>query len=221
MSAEISPATSVALPGSEGLRPFSFSGANKFELQTANDLFELYGAEKDPRILGKINALRLDMMKRAAEAEIAKLTPARTREQIEAEMSERQVSKAQANDELAYVLVTYLSNVEKLESNRRAEVAETERLAKERAEALKTEVDSKTPGKAGKTKGGKAPEKKGAAGEKPEEADGKKNAEFIERHRARIDALLAKLPEGEAKAKIPSLLLKPNGENVREIQALA
>lgn len=133
MSAEKSSATPVALPGSEGLRPFSFSGANKFELQTANDLFELYGAEKDPRTLGKINALRLDMMKRAAEAEIAKLTPARTREQIEAEMRERQVSKAQANDELAYVLVTYLSNVEKLEADRRAEVAETERLAKERA----------------------------------------------------------------------------------------
>ncbi len=113
---------------------------SKFELQTANDLFERYSSEKDPRILGKLNALRLDVMKRAAEAEIAQLEPKRTRAQIEAEMRERQVSKTQANDELAYVLATYLSHIERLADERRAEVVKVEKATGENVQALKIEV---------------------------------------------------------------------------------
>lgn len=42
---------SAPLPGSEGLKPFTWSGANKFDLQIANDLFEEYAKDKDPRVL--------------------------------------------------------------------------------------------------------------------------------------------------------------------------
>ena len=93
MTTEKTPEVAAPLPGSEGLKPFAWNGTNKFDLQTANDLFEELAKDpKNPQVLGKINALKLDVMKRAAEAEIAKLTPVRNRSQIEAEMKERNVS---------------------------------------------------------------------------------------------------------------------------------
>lgn len=202
------------LPGSEGLRPFSWSGVNKFDLQTANDLFEKYATEKDPRTLGEINALKLDVMKRAAEAEIAKLTPPRTRAEIEAEMARNQVSKAQANDELAYVLVTYLKNAEKLFADRAADVAAVEKKVADDVAALKAEV------KAAKKSDKKDAAPKGAEAKEAElDADERKSAEFIKQHRAEIDALVAKLPAGKAKETFPSLLNRPTKANVILLQA--
>lgn len=198
------------LPGSEGLRPFSFQGANKFELQTANDLFDAYAADKDPRTLGKINALKLDMMKRAANAEIAKLEPKRTRADIEREMSENQVSKEQANDELAYVLVTYLQNVEKLENKRESEKASATAQTKAEVSNLKKEVSAK-PEETGKPKS--APEKREL------NDDERKSAKFISENRSEIDALITKLPEGKAKSTFPGLLNEPTKGNVIIIQA--
>lgn len=169
-------------------------------------------------------------MKRAAEAEIGKLTPVRTRVQIEAEMKEKQVSKNQANDELAYVLVTYLQNVEKLAKDREAAKAEVTGEAKAATAKLKTElpaatakaetvvVDPKAATPAAETvvkdpKAAKEGERKDTPS--PEEL---KSAKFIKEHRAEIDALVAKLPEGNAKSTIPGLLEKPTKDNVVVIQ---
>lgn len=169
-------------------------------------------------------------MKRAAEAEIGKLTPARTRVQIEAEMKEKQVSKNQANDELAYVLVTYLQNVEKLSKEREAAKSAVNGEAKAAAAKLKTElpsgaakaetvvVDPKAAKPAAETvvadpKTAKEEDKKETLS--PEEL---KSAKFIKEHRAEIDALVAKLPEGNAKSTIPGLLDKPTKNNVVVIQ---
>lgn len=201
------------LPGSEGLRPFSIQGANKFELQTANDLFEAYAADKDPRTLGKINALKLEVMKRAANAEIAKLDPKRTRADIEREMTENQVSKEQANDELAYVLVTYLQNVEKLEAKREAEKAATQSKTVAETKTLKADVAKTAKPEAAKTGEKKAVEKRAL------DENETKSAKFISENRAEIDALIAKLPEGKAKSTFPGLLDHPTKDNVIIIQA--
>lgn len=205
---------SAPLPGSEGLKPFTWSGANKFDLQTANDLFEELAKDpKNPQILGKINALKLDVMKRAAEAEISKLTPVRTRAQIEAEMKERQVSKNQANDELAYVLVTYLQNVEKLAKDR--EEAKTTVTADTKAAAakLKTELPTVAP-KAETVVTEPKPAAKEGEKKEPLSPEELKSAAFIKEHRAEIDALVAKLPDGNAKSSMPGLLDEPTKNNV-------
>lgn len=226
MTTDKTPETSATpLPGSEGLKPFAWNGANKFDLQIANDLFEELSKDpKNPQILGKINALKLDVMKRAAEAEISKLTPARTRTQIEAEMKERQVSKAQANDELSYVLVTYLQNVEKLAKERDAAKAAVTVETKDSAAKLKAELPAAAPksetvvvtakpaGKESVRQEAKAPEAEASAEEL-------KSAKFIKEHRAEIDALIAKIPEGNAKTTLPGLLDKPTKENVTVFQA--
>lgn len=51
MTTDNTPEASIPLPGSEGLKTFTWSGANKFDLQIANDLFEEYAKDKDPRVL--------------------------------------------------------------------------------------------------------------------------------------------------------------------------
>lgn len=213
--------SAVKLPGSEGLKPFGWNGANKFELQTANDLFDAYSIDKDPRTLGKINALKLDIMKRAAEAEIAKLTPERTRAQIEAEMKEKQVSSAQANDELAYVLVTYLRNIEKLGKERESAVAaETAKANAEQAK-LKASLPAVAPAaetvivKPAVKEASKPADKAPEAALDPEEL---KSEKFIKEHRAEIDALVAKIPEGNAKTTFSGLLDKPTKASVTVLQ---
>lgn len=221
MTTEKTPEVAAPLPGSEGLKPFAWNGTNKFDLQTANDLFEELAKDpKNPQVLGKINALKLDVMKRAAEAEIAKLTPVRNRSQIEAEMKERNVSKNQANDELAYVLVTYLQNVEKLAKEREAAKAAVIVEAGKATAKLKAEVGTPAPKSetvvvekpAAKLKAEtKTPEKEASAEEL-------KSAKFIKEHRAEIDALVAKMPEGNAKSTFPGLLDKPTKENVTVLQ---
>ncbi len=222
MTTDKTPEASAPLPGSEGLKPFTWNGANKFDLQTANDLFEELAKDpKNPHLLGKINALKLDVMKRAAEAEISKLTPARTRAQIETEMKEKQVSKAQANDELSYVLVTYLQNVEKLAKEREAAKAAVTVEAKDAATKLKAEL----PPAATKAETVVVPAKAAEAvkpdaknPEKEVSAEEIKSAKFIKEHRAEIDVLVAKLPEGTAKSTFPGLLDKPTKENVTVLQ---
>lgn len=232
MTTEQTKEVPAPLPGSEGLKPFTWNGANKFDLQTANDLFEELSKDpKNPQILGKINALKLDVMKRAAEAEISKLEPKTTRIQIEAEMKNKEVSKEQANDELAYVLVTYLQNVEKLAKERQAAKASVTVEAKDSAAKLKTELppvaakaetvvpDAKTAKPAADTVV-KEPKPRTIEGEKketlsPEEL---KNAKFIKEHRAEIDSLVKKLPDEKAKSTLSGLLDKPTRNNVITIQ---
>lgn len=52
MSPEQAKEASSPLPGSEGLKPLSWSGASKYELQVANDLFEELAKDpKNPQIL--------------------------------------------------------------------------------------------------------------------------------------------------------------------------
>ena len=224
MTTDKTPETSAPLPGSEGLKPFAWNGANKFDLQTANDLFEELSKDpKNPHLLGKINALKLDVMKRAAEAEISKLTPARTRAQIETEMKEKQVSKAQANDELSYVLVTYLQNVEKLAKERESAKAAVTVEAKDSAAKLKASLPATAPNAetvvvAAKPTGKEAVKPAEKTSEKDASAEELKSAKFIKEHRAEIDALVAKLPEGNAKSTLPGLLDKPTKENVTVLQ---
>lgn len=219
MTTEKSPEASAPLPGSEGLKPFAWNGINKFDLQTANDLFEELAKDpKNPQVLGKINALKIDIMKRAAEAEIAKLTPVRNRSQIEAEMKERNVSKNQANDELAYVLVTYLQNVEKLAAERETAKAAVTAEAGKASAKLKAEVAAPAP-KSETVVVDKAAKPEPKVSEKEASNEELKSAKFIKEHRAEIDALVAKMPEGNAKSTFPGLLDKPTKENVTVLQA--
>lgn len=232
MSPENAHEQSSPLPGSEGLKPLSWSGASKYELQIANDLFEELAKDpKNPQILGKINALRLDIMKRAAETEISKLEPKTTRSQIEAEMRQRQVSKAEANDTLAYVLVTYLQNVEKLAAARVAEKGAVTVVTQAETGKLKSDVRKgdapKSETVVAPAKGAEAPrdatkpeaEKPKPAAEAPKSPEEAKSAAFIKDRRAEIDALIAKLPDGETKAKFAQYVDKPTKENVTQLQS--
>lgn len=124
----------------EGLSTFGIGRPSKFDLQTANDLFQEYEKGKDPRTLGKINDLKLGIMKRSAEEELAKLDPPRTRAEIEAEMAANLPAGTQGNDHLPYVIVSYLRNVEKLEAGRDAERAAARRETADKVAALRVEV---------------------------------------------------------------------------------
>lgn len=169
-------------------------------------------------------------MKRAAETEISKLEPKTTREQIEAEMAKRQVSKAEANDTLAYVLVTYLQNVEKLAAARTAEKGAVTATTRVETGKLKTDVRADETSKAEtvvvpaeKTAAPKTAKQEGA---KPGPETGtsapteeSKSASFIKERRSEIDALIAKLPEGETKSKFARYVDKPTKENVAQLQS--
>lgn len=139
------PSNETASGKPEGLTTFGIGSPSKYELQKANDLFLEYRESKDPRTLGKLNSLRLDAMKNAAEAEFQKLDPPRTRAQVEGEMDARRIGHEQANDYLAYILVTYLRNVENLQSEREKAVKGVVAEASAATQALRAEV---APGKA-------------------------------------------------------------------------
>lgn len=52
MNTEKPSEAAAPLSGSEGLKPFAWNGINKFELQTANDLFEELAKDpKNPQVL--------------------------------------------------------------------------------------------------------------------------------------------------------------------------
>ncbi len=108
----------------------------------ANDLFLAYERTRDPVVLGKLNELRLDAMKRSAEGELAKLEVPKSRTEIEREMDDPRIPQAFKNEKLPYVLVTYIQNVEKLAGARRQEVERVTVETKTKTDALKSEMPS-------------------------------------------------------------------------------
>lgn len=81
-------------------------------------------------------------MKRSAEVELTRLEVPRTREEIEQDLDDPRTPADMKNEKLAYVLVTYLRNVEKLTEARRQEVEMVAADTKIKADALKEDVQA-------------------------------------------------------------------------------